>query len=85
MTKRTSVVAVVLAVLACVGSASAAERRGAVQLVDRSDRAILLEDGTKLWLAEGLIVRHLQMGITVKLSYEEREGKHVVTSIETAE
>jgi len=83
--KRTAVVAIALSVLACVAPTSAGERRGTVQAVDTGDRAVVLEDGTKLWLAEGLIVKHLQEGVTVKLSYEERDGKHVVTRVETAQ
>jgi Protein of unknown function (DUF1344) len=83
--RRGSVAAGALALVACVGSASAGERRGTVQEVDKTDRVIRLEDGTKLWLAEGLIIRQLPVGVTVKLSYEERDGKHVVTRIEAAE
>jgi hypothetical protein len=80
-----SLVALALAVLACLGIASAAERQGKVQVVNTSDRVVLLEDGTTLWLAEGLITHQLREGLTVKLSYEERDGKHVVTRIDTAE
>lgn len=83
--KLTPVVGMVLATLACVGPVSAAERRGTPQEVATSDLIILLADGTRLWLAEGVIVKHLPVGVTVKLSYEKREGKHVVTSIDVAE
>jgi hypothetical protein len=32
-----------------------------------------------------MVVEQLREGVTVKLSYEERNGQHVVTSIEVAE
>ena len=83
--KRALVVAIALSVVVAVGSTGAAERQARVRTVDESDRVVVLADGTKLWLAEGLVVNELQEGITVKLSYEKRDGKHVVTWIETAE
>ena len=55
---------------------------GKIQSIDTSERAIVLEDGTKLWLAEGLPIDNLKEGARVKASYEERDGKKVVTSIE---
>jgi Protein of unknown function (DUF1344) len=93
--KWMSVAAIALSVLICVGPASATELRGVgpasatqlqgkVQAVDASDRAVVLKDGTRLSLAEDRMVK-LEDGVTVKLSYEKRDGKHVVTSIETAE
>jgi hypothetical protein len=79
------VVSVGLCLVTGMGLASAAERQAKLQVVDSWDRAVVLEDGTKLWLAEGLVVKHLREGVTVKLSYEERNGKHVVTRIDPAE
>ena len=83
--KGVSVVAIALSVLVHVGLASAADLRGQPQTVKTSDQMVVLKDGTRLWLAEDLIVKPLREGVTVKLSYEERNGKHVVTRIETAE
>ena len=83
--KGLSVVAIALWVLVHAGLASAAELRGQVQTVLTSDRMVVLKDGTRLWLAQELIVKPLREGVTVKLMYEERNGKHVVTSIEAAE
>jgi Protein of unknown function (DUF1344) len=93
--KWMSVAAIALSVLLCVGPPSATELRGVgpasatqlqgkVQAVDASDRAVVLKDGTRLSLAEDRMVK-LEDGVTVKLSYEKRDGKHVVTSIETTE
>ena len=62
--------------------AVAGDVSGKIQSVDSSERAIVLEDGTKLWIAEGLPIDNLKEGAQVKASYEERDGKKVVTSIE---
>jgi hypothetical protein len=80
--KRMPVGAVALSVVTCVGLASAAELQGTVQAAESAEHVVVLEDGTKLWLAKEVIVGHLREGVTVKLSYEERDGKHVVTRID---
>lgn len=82
--KGMSVVAMALSALTSGGLASATEPQENGQTVDSSDRVFVLQDGTRLSLAESLTIE-LQEGVTVKLSYEERDGKHVVTSIESAE
>lgn len=68
-----------------VGAAWAGEIEGKVQSFDSTERVIVLEDGTKLWVAEGLAIDSLKEGATVKASYEEREGKNVVTTLEVSE
>jgi hypothetical protein len=65
--------------------ASADERPAPAPLVALPDHGIVLGDGTRVWRAEGQMIMTLQDGVTVKLSYEERGGQHVVTSIESAE
>jgi hypothetical protein len=62
----------------------AAEVSGKIQKVDTGDRSIVLEDGTQLWLAESVSADALKEGATVKASYEEKDGKKVVTKIEVA-
>ncbi len=71
-------------VIALVGSfaAWAGETSGKIQSVDPVDRAIVLDDGTKLWVAEGLPLDALREGAWVKASYEERDGKNIVTMYE---
>jgi len=71
-------------VIALVGSfaAWAGETSGKIQSVDPVDRAIVLDDGTKLWVAEGLPLDALREGARVKASYEERDGKNIVTMYE---
>ena len=80
------VLAVVLAaaVSFAVVTAWAEEVQGKVQTVNAAERMIVLEDGTQIWVAEGLPLDNLKEGVTVKASYEERDGKKVATMIEIA-
>ncbi|MBI2468479.1 MAG: DUF1344 domain-containing protein [Candidatus Rokubacteria bacterium] len=78
-------VALALMLVAAVGSAWAGEIEGKIQKVEPSDRMLVLEDGTQLWLAEGLSIETLKEGTTVKASYEERDGKNIVTTFEVKE
>jgi hypothetical protein len=77
------VVAVLLAV--SVTAAWADEVSGKVQKVEPADRMIVLEDGTQLWIAEGLSMDNVKEGATVKASYEEKDGKKVISSLEVSE
>jgi hypothetical protein len=81
------VVGFVLAMLLAIGIAGAwaAEVEGKIQSVDTSDRTIVLDDGTKLSIAEGVTMQDLKEGAKVKASYEERDGKKVATSITVSE
>ena len=60
--------------------AGAGEVTGKIQAVDSAERVITLDDGTKLWIAEGVSIDNLREGARVKASYEERDGKNVATS-----
>jgi hypothetical protein len=71
--------------LMVAAAAGAAEVEGKIQSLDAGDRAIVLDDGTKLWLAEGVSMDTLKEGAQVKASYEERDGKNVVTEISVAQ
>jgi ferric-dicitrate binding protein FerR (iron transport regulator) len=82
MLKKLAVVTLVLAF--AVSPLWAEEVSGKIQKVDTSDRSIVLEDGTQLWLAESVSADELQEGATVKASYEEKDGKKVVTQIEVS-
>lgn len=84
MTKVLGFVVALLMVVSVAG-AWAADIEGKVQQVDPTDRMVVLEDGTKLWIAEGLGMDTLKEGAKVKASYEERDGKNVVTGFEVAE
>ncbi|MGH7391580.1 MAG: DUF1344 domain-containing protein [Candidatus Rokuibacteriota bacterium] len=72
-------------VLAMSAAAFAADVEGKIQSVDIADRAIVLDNGTKLWVAEGMSMDKLKEGATVKASYEQRDGKNVVTGLEVSE
>lgn len=81
------VIGVVMALLLmfAVGSAWADEIQGTIKAVDTAERTFQLEDGTQLWVAEGLPMDSLKEGAAVKVSYEERDGKKIVTTVEVAE
>ena len=74
-----------LAFVLCAGAAWAADVEGKVQSMDTNDRVLTLEDGTKLWIAEGVSVEGLKEGAKVKASFEERDGKNVATSVQVSE
>jgi hypothetical protein len=79
--KKIAMIALAL-MLGLSAAAWAGDATGKIQAVDATERTIVLEDGTKLWIAEGLPIENLKEGAKVKASFEERDGKNVVTSIE---
>jgi len=83
MLRKLAIVALLLAFAAA--PVWAEEISGKIQKVDTGDRSIVLEDGTQLWLGESVSADALQEGKTVKASYEEKDGKKVVTAIEVTQ
>ena len=83
MLRKLAIVALMLAFTAAPLWAD--EVSGKIQKVDTSDRSIVLEDGTQLWLAESVSADDLKEGATVKASYEEKDGKKVVTEIQVSQ
>jgi hypothetical protein len=83
----TKVLGIALALLLGLGVAGAwaEEISGKIQSVDPGDRTIVLDDGSKIWVAEGVPMDDLREGKVVKASYEERDGKKVATSVEVTE
>jgi hypothetical protein len=81
MTKVLGAAAALLAVFV-VARAGAEEIQGKIKSLDTAERVIALENGTRIWVAEGLSMNRLREGALVKASYEERDGKKVATSIE---
>ena len=67
------------------GVAWAGDVEGKIQSMDTNDRVLTLEDGTKLWIAEGVSIEGLKEGAKVKASFEERDGKNVATSVQVSE
>ncbi len=68
-----------------VSGAWAEEVTGKVQKVEPADRTIVLEDGTQLWVAEDVSMDNVKEGSTVKASYEEKDGKKIISSLEVSE
>ncbi len=84
MRKVLGIALAVLLVLG-VGGAWAGDVSGKIQSVDQNERAFVLDDGSKIWVAEGVPMDALKEGASVKASYEERDGKKVATSLEVSE
>jgi cold shock CspA family protein len=84
MVKRVGFVVALLLALSVLGAA-AAEIEGTVKMVDQTERAFVLDDGTKIWVAEGLSMDEIKEGAKVKASYEERDGKNVATNVEVSD
>jgi hypothetical protein len=83
--KQLTSIAIGLALVLAVTGAWAEEIQGKIQKADPTERTIVLEDGTQLWVAEGLPMDKATEGATVKASYEERDGKKVVTTLDVTE
>jgi len=81
MRKAIGIVLLLLAMCA-VGSAWAAEIQGKIKSLDMASRVLGLEDGTQIWVAEGLSMDTLREGASVRATYEERDGRKLATSIE---
>jgi hypothetical protein len=77
--------AVALVLVASGSGAWAGDVQGKIQTIDAAERVIVLDDGTKLWVSEGLSMDALKEGAKVKASYDERDGKNVLTSFEVTD
>ncbi len=71
-----------LAAFAPVVGAWAAEIEGKIQAFDPTERSVVLDDGSKLWLPGDATLDSLKEGAEVKVTYEERDGKNMVTDID---
>ena len=81
-----TVLGITLALLLSLGvTAWAAEISGKIQSIDPAERTIVLDNGSKLWVAEGVALDTLKEGANVKASYEERDGKMIATSLEVSD
>jgi hypothetical protein len=74
----TLVVAVAVSPLA----ARAADMEGRVQSVDVTERTVVLDNGAKVWLSDGVAIETVTAGAEVKVSYEDKDGRPVATSVE---
>jgi len=78
------VVTIVAALLLVASVAWAADIEGKVKTWDAATKMITLEDGTQLSVAADakMMGDQVKEGSTVKASYDEKDGKKVVTQIE---
>jgi cold shock CspA family protein len=74
-----------LALLLAVGIANAEDAKGIVKEINVTEAWVLLEDGTKFVLAEGITMEELKAGDEVTVSYEMKEGKKVATGVSKAQ
>ena len=81
MSKVAGFAAALLLVVA-VGGAHAEEIKGIIKSLDQNEHAFTLEDGTQIWVAEGVSMAPLKEGASVKAAYEERDGKKIGISID---
>jgi hypothetical protein len=81
-----TVFGITLALLLGIGvTAWAGDISGKVQSVDPGERAVVLDNGSKLWIAEGVSMDAVKEGASIKASYEERDGKMIATSLEVSD
>jgi Cu/Ag efflux protein CusF len=81
MSRHIVVAVMMLAVALAPVATLAADTEGKVQAVDTSERTITLDNGTKVWLAEGVPIDSIKEGAEVMLSFEEKDGKAVATTV----
>jgi hypothetical protein len=62
-------------------AAGAADVEGKVQSYDAGERAITLDNGTKIYVADGVATDGLREGVEVTISYEEKDGRNIATSL----
>jgi len=81
---RKALIVAVALTLALATGAGAAEVQGKIKSVDTGEKTFVLEDGTKIWLGEAVNVPAdtLKEGADVTVSYEDKDGKNVATSVE---
>ena len=82
MVHRFVIAVALLAALVVPSAGWAADMEGKLHSVDATERTVILDNGTKLWLSDAVVVDSLKEGTEVKVSYEEKDGKPVATMIE---
>jgi preprotein translocase subunit YajC len=81
---RSRVAAFVAFVVALSGTriTTAGELEGTVHTIDAMERTVTLDNGTKVWIGDAVAIEDLKEGAEVRVSYEERDGRNVATSVE---
>jgi hypothetical protein len=85
MTRSIIVVIVAVSLTLSFGIGWAEDVGGKVQSVNVTERSFTLDDGTQIYLAEGIPAESIKEGSKVKVTFEERDGKKVATTVEVAE
>ena len=85
MTRSIVAVMVAASLALSFGIAWADDVAGQVQSVNVTERSFTLDDGTQIYLAEGIPAESIKEGSKVKVTFEERDGKKVATTVEVAE
>jgi hypothetical protein len=81
MRKIVASVAALAAALAFTVPAFAQEVMGVIKTYRPADRVIILEDGTQLYISEGVRVKQYEPGARVKFFIEDRGGRRFVTRV----
>ena len=79
---KTLILAVAMALALPVAGAWAGDREGKVKQIEVNQRVLTLEDGTKLYWTDSVTVKEIKQGAQVKATYEEKDGKFVLTNIQ---
>ena len=82
MVRRLVIAIALISAVLVPAAAWAADMEGKVQSLDATDRTVVLDNGTKFWLSEAVVIDSLKEGTEVKVSYEEKDGRPVATMIE---
>jgi Protein of unknown function (DUF1344) len=77
-----TVAAIVLALALAAGPVLAGELTGKIQKIDTTQKVVVLEDGTQVWLKDGVSADSVKEGDKVKVSYDEQDGKKWATGFE---
>jgi ferric-dicitrate binding protein FerR (iron transport regulator) len=82
MVRRSMMAGMLTAVILSAAPVLAGEKEGKVQTINAAERSMTLEDGTKVWLSQDVAADAVKEGDSVKVMYEERDGKNVAVSVE---
>ena len=83
----TTTVGIAIAALLGLGIAGAwaEDIQGTIKATDGNERAFTLENGTRVWVAEGVPMAAVKQGRSVTAVYEERDGRKIATSVQVVE
>lgn len=81
--RKTLISVAALAALAFATPAFAQEVVGVIKTYDDGTRVIILEDGTRYTLSEGVTIKAYKPGMKVRYVVEDRGGTRYVTKIVT--